>query len=320
MNGWKDFKPIRNFTLRPIQTADSAQLGKFELACSAIDGETNLSSPREWKTLVNNENLGSRSLIAINNQAEIAYMGWFEVDERVEEILVFLEGRVHPDYRGQGFGTELINWLEKTSKNRLDINGNNKPGTFRIMYYDRAPDAARLFENRGYTLMYIEQEMERDLFHPRSKIESDNLVFVSWSETIKNVFYSTYREAFKTRTDNLLSPESWHGHFANSNSKDFQPEFSLLVFESELPVAYAVVHIKESLENIAWISQIGVHQDYRRKGIGSDLIINIMEQLFEADIQAIKLSVNVNNPGAISLYKQMGFNIVKKLFMYHKPI
>ena len=146
MTNWKNLKPIKDFTLRPIRSTDSHGLISFELACSALDGETKLSSPEEWDALVNEMALDRRSLIAINSQDEIAYVGWFEIDERVEEILVFLDGRVHPDFRGQGYGTGLLDWLESTSKERVMDLGEDKPSTYRIMYYDRAADAQDLFE------------------------------------------------------------------------------------------------------------------------------------------------------------------------------
>ncbi len=322
MTNWKDLKPINDFTLRPILPGDSQRLRTFELACSALDGETNLSSPEEWDTLVNEGDLDTRSVVLINNLDEIAYVGWFNVDERVEEILVFLDGRVHPNFRGQGYGTGLMDWLESTAKERVTDLVDGKPPTYRIMYYDRAADAQKLFEKRGFKILYVEQEMGRDLRKTKPENKLKDLGFKPWTAERKSEFYSVYKAAFQTRTDSLMGAEAWHQHFANPESEDFQPGLSLLGYKSGIPVAYGVIHSEDNIndkrDKIGWITQIGVHPDYRRQGIGASLLSESFNQLFQAGFHFIKLSVNVNNPEAISLYKRLGFQLEKSFTMYHR--
>ncbi len=221
MTNWKNLIPIIDFTLRPIRSTDSHRLKTFELACSALDGETNLSSQEEWDALVNKEDLGTRSVIHINNLDEIAYVSWFYVDQRVEEILVFLDGQVHPNFRGQGYGTGLMDWLESTEKEHVLDLADGKPSTYRIMYYDRAVDAQKLFEKRGFQILYIEQEMGQDLRKTKPENKLEDLEFKPWSVGRRSEFYSVYRAAFQTRTANLMRAEAWHQHFANPESVDF---------------------------------------------------------------------------------------------------
>ncbi|MCJ7716481.1 MAG: GNAT family N-acetyltransferase [Anaerolineales bacterium] len=319
-----NFPPIMGFTLREFNSSDTHTLQQFELACSSLDGKTNLTSLEDWEFLVNSEDLSTSSLLAINSPDQIAFAGWFEVDERAEEILAFLDGRVHPEYRGKGYGTNLLDWLESTALSRMSKVAQGRPCTYRIMYYDRAPDAPKLFENKGYELQYIEQEMLRDLKVPWPESELQDIRYTPWSAELKSAFYSVYRAAFRTRTDNLLSAESWHQHFANPESQDYQPNVSILAFKSDIPVAYAVIHsvgpARDRGSEIAWISQIGVHTEYQRQGIGTALLLEIMEQLSQAGYRFIKLSVNVNNPSAISLYENLGFQIINSFTMYQRSL
>jgi len=323
MTNWKDLKLIKDFTVRPIRSTDSRGLKTFELACSALDGETKLSSSEEWDAQVNEDDLHTRSLIAINSQDEIAYVGWFEIDARAEEILVFLDGRVHPDFRGQGFGKGLLDWLESTSKERVMDLREDKPSTYRIMYYDRAADAQDLFERKGYKLLYIEQVMSLDLRKARFENEQEGLEFKPWNPELKSDFYSVYQAAFQTRSASLLGTEAWHQHFADPKSEDFQPALSLLAYKSGIPVGYLVTHSEDNIVDkkgeIIWITQIGVHPEFRRQGIGVSLLSKSIRQLIQAEYQFIKLSVNLNNPDAINLYKQLGFQLDNSFTMYHRP-
>ena len=313
---------IRDYVWRSIRPTDGPLLEKFEQACALIDGATKLKSSDDWVRLANEEDIENRSLMATNAQGKIAIVGWFEIDERIEHVLAFLEGRVHPDFREHGYGTVLLDWLESNAALAMRKVANRRECIYRIMFYDRALDAFALFEKRGYALQYIEQEMLRDLRRPWPDFSHQELRFEPWTADNKFDFYDVYRAAFRTRSDNLMLADSWHHHFANPNDDDFQPDLSILARKSGSPAAYAVIHSEESSigssPQFAWITQTGVHSDYRRQGIGSALLTETMKELHSAGYPWVKLSVNVNNPGAISLYKYLGFTSVSSLTMYHR--
>ena len=323
MEPFSKVSPIPGYDIREIQKTDSLALKKFEDTCSVLDGSTSLNSIQFWEDLVNSPDIGPSSVIAINKEGGVGYCGWYEVDHRVEENLVFLEGRVHPDFRGQGYGTALLDWLESNAIDHLRTTGIDNPCTFRIMYYDRAPDAPTLFKKRGYELMYIEQEMVRDLDGSIAGTDHDDLKYKNWTMENQADFYAVYRAAFQTRTENIMSSDSWQGHFANPNDEDFQPYYSFLAYKSGTPAAYTVVHTESDPDHpgriIPWISQIGVHLDFRRSGVGTTLLGRTMGELKKAEFQIVKLSVNVDNSEAINLYSNIGFQIDKSLTMYCKP-
>lgn len=297
-------------------------LQKFELACSSIDGATNLMISEAWAALAQEPDITARSMMAINAQGEIACAGWFEIDERVDEVLAFLDGRVHPDFRGQGYGTLLLDWLESSAGSQMGAVSAGRPCINRIMFYDRAPDACALFESKGYVLQYIEQVMQRDLSQPWPDTNRQGLSFEPWTTENKPEFYNVYQAAFRTRTDELMPANAWHHHFANPNREDYQPSLSLLARQSGEPIAYAVIHDDEAPDGTglkeAWITQTGVHQAYRRQGVGTALLTETMKYLHDAGYPGVKLSVNVNNPGAKSLYEHLGFVLVNSFTMYRK--
>lgn len=320
----ENLPPIQGYSWRGIQPADAPLLDKFEKACAAIDGATRLKQLADWAALASEPSIDGRSVIAVNAQGQIALGGWFEVDERVENVLAFLEGRVHPDFRGHGYGTVLLHWLETQAALQMRAGANGRACIYRLMFYDRAPDASALFEARGYRLQYIEQEMQRELKPPWPDSSHPDLTFEPWATDNRSDYYAVYRAAFSSRTDHLMPAEAWHSHFANPYDDDFQPGLSLLARQSGNPAAYAVIHTEEAPDDsparAAWVTQTGVHTGYRRQGIGSALLIETMKQLHQAGFQRIKLSVNVDNAEAVSLYVHLGFSVARTLTMYYRPL
>jgi ribosomal-protein-alanine N-acetyltransferase len=52
---------------------------------------------------------------------------------------------------------------------------------------------------------------------------------------------------------------------------------------------------------------LDVHPDYRRKGIGSNLLQSLGETLAQHGAQAIRLEAALDKPGAVELYRKAGY-------------
>lgn len=57
----------------------------------------------------------------------------------------------------------------------------------------------------------------------------------------------------------------------------------------------------------AHITNIAVHPDYRRLGIGRDILLALMADASKSGIRNMTLEVRVSNDPAINLYKKLGF-------------
>lgn len=67
-------------------------------------------------------------------------------------------------------------------------------------------------------------------------------------------------------------------------------------------------------EELAWIASIGVHPDYRNRGIGAQLLQACEEKL---DAPCVRLSVRASNDPAIRLYKNHGYRVVSNWPKYY---
>lgn len=72
----------------------------------------------------------------------------------------------------------------------------------------------------------------------------------------------------------------------------------------QLMVGFIAGDVRKN-EDTAWIATIGVLPEYRRRGIGTALLLRC-----ESQVQASKicLSVRVSNDAAIKMYEEFGYN------------
>jgi len=93
---------------------------------------------------------------------------------------------------------------------------------------------------------------------------------------------------------------------------------------------YVIVHRLEKriigyiicwhLQDEVQISNIAVHPDFRRMGIGESVLKWVLAQLDEGGAKLISLEVRPSNMAAIKLYNKLGFDIlgIRKNY-YHNP-
>ena len=68
------------------------------------------------------------------------------------------------------------------------------------------------------------------------------------------------------------------------------------------------------------ITNIAVHPDHRRKGLGSAILRTLIRHAKDAKLESISLEVRVSNTAAIKLYESFGFEQVgKRPRFYEKP-
>ena len=73
-----------------------------------------------------------------------------------------------------------------------------------------------------------------------------------------------------------------------------------------------IKEVKES--DFAYISNVCVHEDYRGMKIGNQLVNYIIELYTQKCFKEVVLDVLAENPGAIHLYKKLGFEQFTEIF------
>ncbi len=245
------------------------------------------------------------------------------VDKRRSEKKGFIRSfGVIPKFRGRGIEEKLADTATKELQSR---------GIMIVQAWatDRREDRISLWKDLGFRLVRVFSLMKKDLDKIPSGIgenlnvvlrqlrkESDEDVnLLNWldNECFKEHF--NYRPsaveetAYLVRKDPFIKFQKW-----------------LFAILGEEPVGYIGVGVDEKYnaeKNVrsGWVMDIGVLRPFRRKGIGTRLMLQGMEILKANDMTSVMLGVDDRNvTKAIKLYEKVGFNVTKKDLTFEKNI
>jgi mycothiol synthase len=315
------------FTWRPLRQEDTAALHLLELECGPIDGSTSLITAEEYRAKLEEtgEDLVKDTLCAVDSDGRLAAFAWVALDASLgHEWRVFLDGRVHPRYRGRGLGSFLLQWMEARALQKLSELGDDRPGVLRIDFYDRSNDALALFEQQGFRLAFAEDETRRDLRYPVPPVELPaGYTFASWGSQRAGLFFETYRDAFRERPRFPdWSEETWRHNF--TGGEGFRPDLSLLLLEDAEPVGFALCYVETEAgpepTSEGWIVQMGVRPAWRNRGLGGSLLCEALTGLQAERLTRAVLDVDVDNHTARRLYERLGFETRRRRTSYQKPV
>ena len=87
----------------------------------------------------------------------------------------------------------------------------------------------------------------------------------------------------------------------------------MLAYRDDVPVGFIVCAD-------GWIVQLGMRPEWRKRGIGSALMIEALTRFRSAGTDHVLNDVNVNNPDAARLYKQLGFQRIGRRARYARVL
>jgi ribosomal protein S18 acetylase RimI-like enzyme len=108
-------------------------------------------------------------------------------------------------------------------------------------------------------------------------------------------------------------PDSFR-YFKSRNSECMKNHVvTLLYIDNYKPVAYG--HLDKD-DNTIWLG-ICVLPSHQKKGIGSQLMKQLLDKAQEKNINTIHLTVDKINTVATKIYKKFGFNIINQTETYY---
>lgn len=316
---------LAGHTWRQLAVEDAPALHELELDCAAVDGGTNLGTVQEYRKKLEaaGENLVTDTLCAVDSRGQLAATAWVTCDASLKhEYRVFLDGRVHPGYRGRGLGSFILGWMEARASQMLSAFEESRPRVLRIDFYNRGEDAVALFEQQGFQFVFAEDEMRRDLSQPIPVLELPRgMTLVSWTPERAALFFDVYQDAFRERPGfPSWTEDVWRHNFAEG--ADFRADLSLLLLDGAEPTGFAICHVESDEEqgsgSKGWIAQMGVRPAWRKRGLGSALLCEAMRRFRSKGLRWAALDVNTDNPKARRLYQRLGFERLKTYTSFQK--
>ncbi|TGV13074.1 GNAT family N-acetyltransferase, partial [Mesorhizobium sp. M00.F.Ca.ET.186.01.1.1] len=94
---------------------------------------------------------------------------------------------------------------------------------------------------------------------------------------------------------------------------------SVVAFDGEEPIGLVASGLRTiGGKKVAWNGGTGVATEYRRQGVGRQLIDATLELYKEAGVQVATLEAMSQNSKAIALYEQKGYEVVDRLLFWQR--
>ena len=322
-------KPLHlpGITWRAGSIADAPAFHRFQLAIDAADD-------RHWAgTLVETENMfndldshpPTDTLLAVNGEGEIIASAWVFTPALAEtEWRSFLRGNVHPQYRGRGLGSFILNWLEARGRLILLERPGDKPRLLRTYCQDSEHDRQALFAQHGFVPVRYFFEMTRDLSRPIAPaVLSDGLTLQPWTPAFDEDGFDAMNDAFRDHWGfEPLSPETWAMWYIGNES--FRRDLSYVVLDGGRVIGLSLNLVETETNarnghNEGWIGDLAVRRPWRKRGIATALLNHSMHAFAAAALGHATLGVDTENPtGALGVYERVGFVPRKRTAAYGK--
>lgn len=267
--------------------------------------------------------------VAIWTEDKLVGFGQVRVGQQLREgqSRVSIDGGVHPDYRGQGIGSSLMNLLEKRgiikaalmhpgSATAFDMWGNAPGHSAGIMAEARGYLPVRYFQDMTVTVVDFRKETERQ----EAQGPVSTLPFSpEWSERVRlldnEAFLDHWGSTPKTAEewDNMISARSFRAErsrilVSNDQAGDAQRVLSYVL-------------VSEWSPGELYVARVGSARDSRGKGYAARVLSEVVDSALEDDFSKVELSVDAHSPtGAVGLYARLGFSVTRTNVVYRKTV
>jgi mycothiol synthase len=203
-------------------------------------------------------------------------------------------GLVDPVVRGCGVGGRLVD-------RGLAVAGSLSQGVVTVESESLTAPADALFGSRGLRPVFAEDVLWIDLtwFDARPRWPAGAAV-TTWSGDLAERFFEVYAASFRGRAG-YPGPSAAEWIAEHEADDEFRPGWSLL---ARLPGVGDAGFVTGA---VGWIVQVGVVPAARRQGLARALVTEALRRMAADGQPEAWLTVNVNNPGAARLYRDLGF-------------
>ena len=255
--------------------------------------------------------------------------GWVHpFSSDVDPRRVFLDGGVHPGWRGKGVGHQLLDWqisraADWDAQTRTADHG---PVQLTIHIEEKLADRAELAADRDFAAVrwFADMSLKFDaLDGPIPPVPVlDGIRIEPFTMERSEQVRQAHNEAFADHWGSQPVPETrWQERLRASASR---AEWSWVATEADTGevVGYAMnAAYPQDWESQGfregWTDRLGVRRAWRGRRIAHALLLASMHSFADAGLQAAGLGVDTDNPsGAFGLYTRLGYERGETQVMY----
>lgn len=315
------------FTIRPATMDDLEEaVDLFNLCSIEITGERGHSHSEienEWKTPGFSQETDQRLVFSPEGKMVGYTEAWTISDTPVHP---WIWGRVHPDYKGLGIGTHMLDWAAQRVSQVVEKVPPDARITYRTGTIEGHAPSNELLRNYGLDLIRHSFQMRIELDHPiPAPVWPEGIQMRTFRPEDAKAVYLADDEAFQDHFGYV--PEDEETGFAQFShhfyeNEDFDPGFFFLAMDGDEIAGFSLCRSRSREdENMGWISSLGVRRPWRKRGLGLALLHHSFGVMQQAGRLRAGLGVDAENlTGALRLYKKAGMHVHYQYNLYEKEL
>ncbi|SES31193.1 mycothiol synthase [Lentzea xinjiangensis] len=311
---------------RALTTADIPEVAALHTAAEAADDTGDLLSEEDFAASFAKTDLPGGSAAVVASGVLAAYGLVVLRGAPVGTHRVRLDGAVHPRFRRQGIGRELLTRLVAMARELHLARHPAMPLDVCTMVESRSAGHIALVEELGFTADRRSFELEVALGESLAQVPVPSAYeVVPFSAARDDEVREVSNAAFRGHWGSVeRTPAEWAASF--TDSKRFVPETSFLALAGGAVAGFVLArHYPVVLERTGvrelWIGDVGTLAEHRGRGVASALLSHALAQARAQGYQRAGLSVDSANPtGALGVYERAGFEVVRTWVDYGLPV
>jgi mycothiol synthase len=222
-------------------------------------------------------------------------------------------GAVHPEHRGRGLGTALLERIEERAS-RLILD----QSTVRFRHAVNAGDgaAAALLESRGLRFVRHFWHMQVELAGPVEAGPPPAGIAIGAIRSPDDLpdVHCVLETAFADHWDHQPRP---YGHWVDQEASgpDYDPTLWLVARQAATVVG-ALTAL--AMGSRGWVGFLGVAAPYRGRGVATALLRHSFALFAARGIGRVALALDADNETATALYERAGMRVVKRRDLWER--
>ena len=248
-------------------------------------------------------------------------------DTREVPVRPWTWGYVHPNYRRQGIGTYLLQWMEQRARQVIDRVPEHARVVMQADCLDTDKANIKLFESQGMVSersswdMLIEMDAE-----PEAPVWPEGITLTSMAELDDlTAVYRAFVDSFQDHRGHVEeSEEVGLERFRHwiSTDPNYDPSLWFAAMDGDKIAALSLCQEKswDDAES-GYVNVLGVIRDYRRKGLGLAILQHSFVEFWKRGQRKASLGVDATSlTGATRLYEKAGMRIHYRFDFYEKEL
>jgi mycothiol synthase len=306
--------------LRNGQWADLESVAQLAYDVSAAFGDTSFTLnaaelANEWK----NEGFIVERDVFVVETKDGRIVGSEEFYKAKDHHLLKADGFVHPDFKGLGIGSSLLQRAEERAQAEMELASPDLQVSLQCLMDNKDETGHALLHTKGYspTRYYWSMEVNLEGAPPAPLFPA---------EIELRPFNKDEHAVAVWQADNEVFHDHWGSHEASfeewSHAKFGNPKFDptlwMIAWEGDQIAGFSQNRYRMGK---GWVGTIGVRRPWRKKGLGLALLHQTFGEFYNRGMKTIGLGVDSSNPtGATHLYERAGMHVVSEYVKYEKRL